>query len=101
MKITGTLRNTAHNKEVFHVYFDDGITINIKRSKAGKFEYDGMISTGLDSYYLKKKKWPKGANLDKRINLGVALIEKNLNNNRYRIKNENDRSTKRVNGDVN
>ena len=45
-----------------------------------------MVSTGPDSYYLTKGKWPKGKNLEKRIDLGVALIKKNLKNNRYRIK---------------
>jgi hypothetical protein len=85
MKVTGTLRDEKNGKEIFHVYFDDGITINIKRIK-DKFEYDSMIATGLGNYFLKKGKWPKGKNLEKRIDLGVALITKNLNNNRYKIK---------------
>jgi|TARA_B110000196_G_C20664433_1_gene438956 hypothetical protein len=87
MKITGTLRNTAFNKEIFHVHFDDGMTINIRRT--GKtFLYDNMVSKGLDSYFLKKGKWPKGKNLEKRMEMGVALIERNIKNNRYRTKKE-------------
>ena len=93
MKITGSLRNTAFNKEIFHVHFDDGMTINIRRTGKG-FSYDSMVSRGMDSYYLKKGKWPKGKNLEKRIEMGVALIEKNLKNIRYRIKNDNKKSTK-------
>ena len=85
MKITGTLRNTAFNKEIFHVHFDDGMTINIRRS-GQQFIYDHMVSKGLDSYFLKKGKWPKGKNLEKRMEMGVALIKKNIKNNRYRTK---------------
>ena len=85
MKITGTLRNTAFNKEIFHVHFDDGMTINIRRS-GQQFIYDNMVSKGLDSYFLKKCKWPKGKNLEKRMEMGVALIKKNIKNNRYRTK---------------
>jgi hypothetical protein len=85
MKITGTLRNTAFNKEIFHVHFDDGMTINIRRS-GQQFIYDNMVSKGLDSYFLKKGKWPKGKNLEKRMEMGVALIKKNIKNNRYRTK---------------
>lgn len=88
MKTTGSLRRTRDGKEIFHVYFDDGITINMERTRVdpNDFDFDGMLSTGLDSYYLKKGKWPAGANLRKRIELAVALIEKNLHNNRYKIK---------------
>lgn len=84
MKITGTLRNKVQGREIFHVHFDDGITVNIRRSSSDNFEYDNMLSTGPSSYYLTKKKWPKGANLKKRMELGVALIRKNIKNNRYR-----------------
>ena len=88
MKTTGSLRRIRSGQEIFHVYFDDGITINMERTRVepNDFLYDGMLSTGLDSYYLKRGKWPAGANLRKRIELAVALIEKNLHNNRYRIK---------------
>lgn len=86
MKITGTLRNVSSGKEIFHVHFDDGITISILKKKNDTFEYHSMISVGLGSYFLEKGKWPKGKNLEKRMELGVALIKKNLHNNRYRIK---------------
>ena len=86
MKTIGSLRNTAHGMTRFHVHFDDGMTITLREKSNGDLEYDSMVSVGLESYFLKKGKWPKGANLKKRIELGVALIEKNRKNNRYRIK---------------
>ena len=84
MKITGTLKNNVQGREIYHIHFDDGITVNLRRMTGDKFEYDNMLSTGPDSYYLKKGKFPKGANLKKRIELGVALIKKNIQNNRYK-----------------
>ena len=86
VKVLGTLRYEKRSKEWFSVQFDDGIILMIDRVGEDKWESANMISVGIDSYYLSKKKWPKGQNLKKRIDLGVALIKKNINNNRYRIK---------------
>ena len=86
MKVTGTLRYEEKGKESFSVSFDDGIIIRIHKDRKDEWNLMWMVSTGMDSYYLQKKKWPKGKNLEKRIELGVALIKKNLHNNRYRIK---------------
>lgn len=88
MKITGTLRNASKGQVIFHVYFDDGMTINLRQVNDEEFVYANMLSTGLDSYYLRTGKWPKGKNLEKRVSLGSELITKNLKKNRYRIKKE-------------
>jgi hypothetical protein len=71
------------------VHFDDGITLIIKTVN-DQLVYDGMLSTGLDSYYLKKGKWPSGKNLDERMELAVAYVQKNKKNNRYRKKLEDE-----------
>ena len=86
MKPTSSLVNggTKLNPK-YSVHFDDGITIfMITRNE--KLEYDGMLSTGLDSYYLKLKKWPSGKNLSTRVEMAVEFINKNKKNNRYRKK---------------
>lgn len=84
MKVTGSLKDVKQDKTVvYHVYFDDGMTIDFKNS-GHEWEQCGMLSTGLNSYYLRTGKWPVGKNLQKRIELGVAFIEKNIKNNRYK-----------------
>jgi len=86
MKPISSLSNGGTKKNPrYSVHFDDGITIIIK-SNNDEFIYDGMLSTGLDSYYLKKRKWPSGKNLDKRMELAIAFVNKNIKNNRYRKK---------------
>ena len=86
MKVAGTLRYEKNGKESFGISFDDGMIIRVHKTGEDDWSLMWMVSAGPDSYYLTKKKWPKGKNLEKRINLGVALIKKNINNNRYRIK---------------
>jgi len=86
MKVLGTLRYEKNGKESFSVQFDDGITIRIHKNRSGTWEKTATVSTGLNSYFITKGKWPKGKNLEKRIELGVALIKRNIHNNRYRIK---------------
>ena len=84
MKITGSLKDkNKDNIPVFHVYFEDGMTIDLSKIKES-WKCTGMLSTGLNSYYLKTGKWPSGSNLNKRVELGVAFIEKNIKNNRYK-----------------
>lgn len=73
----------------YSVHFDDGITI-ILTTKNNELVFDGMLSTGLESYYLKKGKWPAGKNLEKRMELATAYINKNKKNNRYRKKLEDE-----------
>tara|TARA_R110000851_G_scaffold217246_1_gene370171 strand:+ start:278 stop:550 length:273 start_codon:yes stop_codon:yes gene_type:complete len=89
MKVLGTLRYEKNGKESFSVRFDDGITLRIQKSRTGTWEKTSTISTGLSSYFITKSKWPKGKNLEKRIELAGALITKNIKNNRYR-KNKKD-----------
>jgi hypothetical protein len=69
----------------YSVHFDDGITIILK-TFGGSLTYENMLSVGPDTYYLKKRKWPSGKNLEKRIELAVDFINKNIKNNRYRKK---------------
>ena len=90
MKPVSSLRNggTKTNPR-YSVHFDDGITI-ILTTKNNELVFDGMLSTGLESYYLKKGKWPAGKNLEKRMELATAYINKNKKNNRYRKKLEDE-----------
>jgi hypothetical protein len=71
MKIESARFNS--DRKSFSVSFSDGITIILNE----QLMYKHMISTGLDSFYATKGKWPKGKNLEKRITLGVEWIEKN------------------------
>ena len=59
----------------YAVTFGDGVTVILGE----KFEYLNMISCGLDSYYMKKWKWPTTKNINARILLGITWIEKNKN----------------------
>ena len=75
MKISGARRNT---NDTFGVEFDDGIVVILDK----KLNYSNMLSLGPGSYLLQKGKWPKGKNLEKRLSLGQAWIDRNKN--RYR-----------------
>ena len=86
MKTTGSLRDTSHGMTRYHIYFDDGMTVTLVENSKQQLQYHNMLSVGTDTYYLKNMRWPSGANLKKRVQLGIALVEKNLKNNRYRIK---------------
>ena len=86
MKPVSSLLNGGTKKNPrYSVHFDDGITL-IVRTVDDDIVYENMLSVGLDSYYLKKGKWPKGANLEKRVELAKEFINKNIKNNRYRKK---------------
>ena len=90
MKPISSLSNGGTKKNPrYSVHFDDGITLIIKTVN-DQLVYDGMLSTGLGSYYLKKGKWPSGKNLDERMELAVAYVQKNKKNNRYRKKLEDE-----------
>ena len=90
MKPVSSLFNGGTKKNPrFSVHFDDGITL-ILYTKNDELLYENMLSVGLDSYYLKKRKWPSGKNLEKRMELAIAFITKNKKNNRYRKKLEDE-----------
>lgn len=94
MKPIGSLVNTNipdGNHPRFSVQFDDGITIMLHTIK-GELVYENMLSVGVDTYYLKTGKWPKGKQLEKRVKMAVDLVNKNIKNNRYKhIRNESKR----------
>lgn len=84
MKPVSSLLNGGTKKNPrYSVHFDDGITLIVKTVN-DKIVYDNMLSVGLDTYYLKKGKWPSGKNLEKRVELASEYINKNIKNNRYR-----------------
>ena len=86
MKPVSSLLNGGTKKNPrYSVHFDDGITLIVKTVDE-QIVYENMLSVGLDSYYLKKGKWPTGKNLEKRIELASQFINKNIKNNRYRKK---------------
>ena len=86
MKPVSSLLNGGTKKNPrYSVHFDDGITLIVKTVDE-QIVYENMLSVGLDSYYLKKGKWPAGRNLEKRIELASQFINKNIKNNRYRKK---------------
>jgi hypothetical protein len=90
MKPVSSLSNGGtKTRPRYSVHFDDGITL-IVNFKDGVIQYESMLSVGLGSYYLKKGKWPAGKNLDKRIELADQYINKNIKNNRYRKKLEDE-----------
>jgi len=62
-------------RETFAASFDDGMVVILN----SKLEYHNMLSTGLDSYFIRKGKWPKGKNLDNRVLATKHWIMKNKN----------------------
>lgn len=90
MKPVSSLLNGGTKKSPrYSVHFDDGITM-IMKTVDGEIQYESMLSVGLNSYYLKKGKWPTGKNLEKRVELCREFINKNIKNNRYRSKLKDD-----------
>lgn len=86
MKPIGSLRNGGtSDKPRFSVHFDDGMTI-ILHTVGVDLVYENMLSVGVDSYYLKKGKWPTGKNLEKRVDMAIAYVGKNIKRNRYKKK---------------
>lgn len=83
--ISSLVNGGTKTKPRYSVHFDDGITIIIK-TVSDELVYENMLSVGLDSYFLKKGKWPEGKNLETRIDLAIQFIKKNIKNNRYRKK---------------
>ena len=65
--------NYHDTRDTFAVSFDDGITVILDE----ELNYSSMLSVGLESSFLKTGKWPTKRNIDKRVGLGQAWIEKN------------------------
>lgn len=83
--VSSLLNGGTKSSPRYSVHFDDGITL-IVRMVNQQIVYENMLSVGLDTYYLKKGKWPSGKNLEKRVTLAEEYINKNVKNNRYRKK---------------
>lgn len=73
MKIESARWNESN--KTFAASFSDGITVIL----TDELEYHNMVSTGLESYYIEKRKWPRGKNLSTRVNLSKEWIGKNKN----------------------
>ena len=71
MKINSV--NKHHEHKTYAVEFNDGITVILNET----LEYHNMLSVGLDSVFLKTKKWPSKANTQKRVAAGAEWINKN------------------------
>ncbi len=83
MKIISSLYNGGGEAAArYSVHFDDGITVMIIK-KGDVFEYENMLSTGLDSI-LFTKGWPKGKSLDKRVKMAEEFVANNIKRNRYK-----------------
>lgn len=65
--------NYHDKRDTFAVSFDDGITVILD----DELRYSCMLSVGIGSSYLKTGKWPTKHNIDKRVDMGQAWIEKN------------------------
>ena len=83
--ISSLINGGTKTKPRYSVHFDDGITLILK-TENDTLVYENMLSVGLDTYYLKNMRWPAGKNLEKRVELADAFINKNIKNNRYRKK---------------
>ena len=78
MKVTSARWSSAN--EYFCVDFEDGITLFIN----DEHQVCGMLSTGLNSYFLKTQKWPGRENLETRKSMASVWISKNKK--RYKSK---------------
>lgn len=65
--------NYHDERDTFAISFDDGIMVILDNN----LKYSCMLSVGIGSSYLKTGKWPTKSNLDKRVSLGQAWVEKN------------------------
>lgn len=73
MKITSVQFNDTHR--TFAVTFDDHMSVVLD----DELNLHNMLSLGLSSYFAIKGKWPKGKNLEKRVEMGQQWIIKNKN----------------------
>lgn len=73
MNITGARWNDT--RDYYCVDFDDGITLFVCEA----YTYKGMLSCGVNSYYLEKLKWPNKRNIAARMKRCVTWLDKNKN----------------------
>ena len=90
MKLTGVNcfegKNYYNNKNIicFSADFNDGLTLVYQYCiDSDNLEYIYMISTGLDSVYLKTHKMPTAASMKKRLLFTSEWVTKNRN--RYKL----------------
>lgn len=83
MKPISSLKFKCEGETRFSVHFDDGMTI-VVRHVDDDFEYVTMLSVGLETYYTTKRKWPDKRNMNARMRMIKAFIERNIKNNRYK-----------------
>ena len=60
-------------RHTFAASFDDGITTILDAD----LQYKNMLSTGLDSYFIKKGKWPTKKNIQRRVEMMTEWIMRN------------------------
>ena len=83
MKIISSLYNGGGELAArYSVHFDDGITILLIKKK-DVFEYENMISTGLECIIFTKG-WPRGKSLEKRVKMAEEFVANNIKRNRYK-----------------
>ena len=80
--ISSLVNGGTKQKPRYSVHFDDGITL-IVHMIDNNIQYESMLSVGLNTYYLKTGKWPKGKQLEKRLNMAEEFIFINDKKNRY------------------
>lgn len=64
--------------DIYHTFaasFDDGITVILDVG----LQYKNMLSTGLESYFIKKNKWPTPKNLQRRVEMTIEWVMRNKN----------------------
>jgi hypothetical protein len=78
------------SSDTYSVEFCDGILLVIKYTQGSDTWSDvgPMCSLGVDSYYIKKGRFPSGNNLRKRLVMGTDMIKSRIN--RYKKKENTD-----------
>jgi hypothetical protein len=77
-------------KDVYSVSFDDGIIVDIEYKPGSSTGHvKNMCSVGTDGFFFTQGKFPRGNNLNERLDLGLKVIKSRLK--RYRRKEENDK----------
>lgn len=71
MKIESVQYHDTHH--TFAAGFDDGITVILDQ----ELQYKNMLSTGLDSYFIKKNRWPTAKNMQRRVEMMIEWIMRN------------------------
>jgi len=80
MKIEATSKlKTKNQKNSFSIVFDDGIIMQLNIDKKGEPIIGPLCAFGINSYYFKKGKYPTGKNLQQRVDMAMAVINKRQN----------------------